>query len=469
MGARGIITTFVVVFGGIFLLLLSGLFGFLLVQFRQSAQRVSWNEALHIAETGIEYYKWCANNGIESSCATQKDYYNAQGQKRGRFSLEVEQHVSCGEANAFTVTSSGRTDRFPGVTRTVKATIAKTSVAKYAFLLNDNVWAGSDREIRGPYHSNGGIRMDGENQSLVTSAQQEWVCTSSFGCGTCPTDATPACRIEGSRCLCPGVFTTTANAKTDLFASPVPPFDFAGITVDLAQMKETAQNSGIYLPPSGTIDSRAQGYHLVFLPNGSFEARIITELSPTLAYSLEEGWHYDYFTITSEYPYATFTPPSSCSVVFVEDTIWVEGQVRGKITVASANTTDLGAATSAVLPGNITYTALDGSDGLALIVENNILLGPQSPDTMELRGVFVAQKGRFGRNHYPWNIKSKLEISGSIVSNGRVGTKWSSGGRVVSGYMQRENYFDPFLVYLPPPFVPSIAPDREIINWEEVE
>lgn len=469
MNQKGVITTLVLVFGGIFLLLLSGLLGFLLLQLRQSAQRLSWNEALHIAEAGIDYYRWCINNGVEATCATDKDYYNPQGQKIGHFSLQVDQQASCGQTNAFTITSTGWTDKFPSVDRSVKAILARTSVAKYSYLLNDNVWAGSDREIRGPYHSNGGIRMDGENQSLVTSAQREWICTSSFGCDTCPTDATPPCYVEGSSCKCPGVFTTTGNSNPDLFDSPVPQFDFAGITVDLAQMKNTAQTSGIYLPPSVDIDFRAKGYHLVFLNNGSFEVRIITGLSPTLAYSLEEGWHYDYFTITNEYLYNTLTPPSNCSVIFVEDNIWVEGQVKGKITVASANLIDPNAETSAVLPGNIEYTVLDGSDGFALIVENNILIGPQSPDNMELRGVFVAQNGRFGRNHYPWNIKSKLEITGSIVSNGRVGTQWTSGGTVVSGYLKRENYFDPNLVYLPPPFVPSVSPDLKIINWEEVE
>jgi len=87
---------------------------------------------------------------------------------------------------------------------------------------------------------------------------------------------------------------------------------------------------------------------------------------------------------------------------------------------------------------------------------------------MELKGIFIAQKGRFSRNHYPNNIKEKLEILGSIVSNGRVGTQWVSGSQIVSGYRQRESYFDSNLIYNSPPFTPYINPVFQIVNWREL-
>ena len=451
---KGIITTYVLVFGSIFLLLLSGLLGFILLQLRQTSQKLSWNEAIHIAEAGIDYYKWCLNNEVEQNCLLDKDYFDPAGNRRGHFSLQVSSMVACGQISQREIISTGWTDKFPQIKRTVTALYARPSVAQYSYILNDNVWIGSDHEIRGPYQSNGGIRMDGENQSLVSSAQTEWVCTSSFGC-------------DPSQ-IKPGVF-TTANGNEDLFQFPVVPFDFAGITIDLAQMKISAQTSGVYLPPSNQIDSRAKGYHIKFKNNGTFDVFIITQLSSTYAYSAEEGWHYDYFTIGSEYFYQNFTPPSACSVVFIEDNIWADGQVKGKITAASANLITPNLDTDIILPASIEYTAIDGSDGLSLIGERNVLIGPQSPGNMELRGVFIAQKGRFSRNHYPNNIKENLEISGSIISNGRVGTQWISGSQIVSGYRQRESFFDTHLIYPPPPFLPYTSPDFKIISWEENE
>jgi len=464
---RGIIITYVLVFGAIFLILLGGLLGFILLQLRISAQKVAWNESLHIAEAGVNYYRWCLNNEVSQNCLTEKDYFDPAGNPIGKFSLQITPTISCGEMVQREIISTGWTDKFPQLKRKVSVLYARESVAKYSYILNNNVWIGEDHEIRGPYHSNGGIRMDGENQSLVTSAKENWVCTSSFGCSPCPT--ANGCWVEGANCVCPGVFTTTQNSNPDLFSFPIPSFDFTGITIDLAQMKSSAQSAGIYLPPSVDINPQGKGYHLKFKNNGTFETWVITGLSPTYAYSIEEGWHYDYFTITSEYLYNTHTIPSACSAIFIEDNIWPEGIVKGKVTVASANLINPNLDTDVILAANIDYSVKDGSDGFALIGERNVLIGPQSPNQMELRGIFVAQKGRFSRNHYPDNIREKLEIYGSIISSGRVGTKWISGSQIVSGYLKRESYFDSNLVYSSPPFVPYISPDFVIVNWEEIE
>jgi len=467
LNTKGAIVSYVLVFGAVFLIMLGGLLGFILFQVRTSKQRLAWNQALHIAEAGINYYRWCLNNGVESGCLNEKDYFDVSGNLIGHFSLSATPSVSCGETSSVDIISRGWDIDYPDIDREIGVLYGRTSVAQFSYILNSNVWIGSDHEIRGPYHSNAGIRMDGENQSLMTSALDEWICTSSFGCGSCP--VSNGCREEGGDCICPGVFTTTSNSNPDLFSYPVPSFDFDGITVDLSQMKTIAQNSGIYLPPSQDIDSSADGYHLKFKNNGDVEVWIITSLSPTWAYSIEEGWHYDYFTISHEYFYATYSPPPACSVIFVEDNIWPEGEIKGKITLASANLIDPNLDTNTILAKDIDYTSLDGSDGFALISQGSILIGPQSENILEIRGIFIAQKGRFSRNHYPSNFRDKLEIYGSIVSNGRVGTKWVSGSQIVSGYLKRESYYDANLIYKSPPFVPYTSPQFLIVNWEEIE
>jgi len=471
---KGIITTYVLVFGAIFLILLSGLLGFILMQLKQSNQRAAWNESLHVAEAGISYYQWCLNNGAEDNCLTEKEYTDSVGNPVGTFSLDITASVSCGETNERIITSTGWTSKYPNLQRTIQVIYARESVAKYAYLLNDNVWAGSDREIRGPYHSNGGIRMDGENQSLVTSAKEDWICTASFGCSSCPTD--DGCWLDSGNCVCPGVFTTTQNSNPTLFEFPVSSFDFAGITIDLAEIKTITQPypQQFYWPPVTQLDSQGDGYHLKFLNNGTFEIWIITDLQRTWSCHSPcdsgDDYYYDYFIITSEYQYGgAIAIDSDCALIFIEDNLWVEGEVKGKVTVAAADLISPTRDVDVVLPDDINYTTLNGSDGLAVVSERNVLISPASPDQVELRGIFVAQKGYFGRNYYSDNIRDKLEIYGSIISNGRVGTQWTSGGHIVSGYLKRENYFDADLVYRPPYFVPYTSPDFKIINWEEIE
>jgi hypothetical protein len=472
---RGQITTYALVFGVIFLIILGGLLTFILGQLRISNQKIAWQEALKIAEAGIDYYRWCANNNVLSNCQLEKDYQDANGDSIGRFQLQIETNSSCGLTISQRVISTGWTYKYPQFKRTISIFYGKESVAKYSYILNSNVWVGSDHVIRGPFHSNGGVRFDGENLSTVSSALEEWVCTNSFGCGPqgvgygfglCP----PECQIQNNQCVCPGVFSTTQVSNRDLFVFPIPSFDFDGITADLAQIKQAAQNSGgIYLEPSDQVDPNGKGWHLIFNSDGTVEARIITDLSPSWGYSEEEDWHWDYFTITSEYTYQTYNITSSCSVIFVEDNLWPEGTITGKVTVASANLENPNVDTDVILNENLDYTTTTGEDGLTLIGERNVLIGPDSPDDMILRGIFIAQKGRFSRNHYPLNIKNSLTIYGSIVSNSRVGTQWiNQGGHVVSGYLQRETFVDRNLLYEPPVFTPFLTTQFKIIKWEEL-
>ena len=121
---------------------------------------------------------------------------------------------SCGFYSAIDITSTGWTHKEPSLKRVVKVKYARPSVAEYAYILNDNVWAGADREIKGKYHSNGGIRMDGENDSLVTSAKTTWQCTSSFGCSS-PYEVKP------------GVFGDGEGGERGLWEFPVQSIDFA--------------------------------------------------------------------------------------------------------------------------------------------------------------------------------------------------------------------------------------------------
>lgn len=468
---KGTIVTLVLVFSSIFLLLLSGLLGFILLQLKQTTKKIAWQEALEIAEAGINYYKWCLNNEIEKNCQREKEFLDIMGNPIGKFSLKIFATTTCGEIIERTIVSEGYSYKAPEIKRKIKVFYGKTSVAKYVYLSDESVWAGSAEEIRGVFHCNGGIRMDSENQSLVTSAKKEWVCTYSFGCSPCPTEA--GCRIEGQNCICPGIFTTSGNANEDLFEFPVPPFDFERITVDLAKIKSLTQvfPQKYYWPPATTLDPQGKGYHLKFLDDGSFEIWIITELLPSFAYSREEGWHYDYFIIKKEYQYgkAIFIN-QECPLIFLEDNLWLEGKVKGKVTVVSANLIEPTKDTNLILPSNITYTKLDGSDGLTAIGEKNILISPDSPNEMELRGIFIAQKGHFGRNFYWQNLREKLEVYGSVISKGRAVTTWlASISRPISGYVKGEYYFDSNLLYSPPPLTPFVSEEFKIVSWEELE
>ena len=60
-------------------------------------------------------------------------------------------------------------------------------------------------------------------------------------------------------------------------------------------------------------------------------------------------------------------------------------------------------------------------------------------------------------------------MHGTIVSNGRVGTRWTSGNTFVSGYNERFNTYDRNLAADPPPLTPHTSDDFRFIEWRELE
>jgi len=479
-------TTFalVLVFMGVFLILIGALIGLAITQHRLNKEKVAKELSFQIAEAGLQYYKWHLahypddlQDGTGEQGPYEHEYYDPQGGAIGKFSLEISGQEECGILTSAMITSTGWSYEYPEVKRVIRVKHSRPSVAEFAYLIDDNVWAGADREIKGRYHSNKGIRMDGENDSLVTSATDEWACTDSFGCEICPSD----CYVQDWSCYCPGVFGSGEGQEQGLWQFPpefsVEEIKFENIAIDLDKMASASKNFGEYFPPLPTPEHPSgRGYHLVLKNTGEYDLYVITDLDAVYGHSLE-GDHWDYHIIEQETLIAqNQSLPENCNLIFVEDDLWIEGEVKGKITVASADLTNPNTDTDVILNGNLTYATQNGADGILVVGEDDILIPLYSPDQMELDGIFLAQKGHFGRNHYycgwywPWCDREKLEIKGSIVSKGRVGTQWTyNDGSFASGYRKRENTYDRRLMTNPPPLTPYSDNEFEFVKWEEVE
>ena len=465
---RGYIVIVVLVFTAIFTVILFGLTGFIFVQNNATIGKERKEKAVQIAEAGLDYYRWfLAHNPGDLTDGTgapgpyEHDYADPEGGVIGKFSLSVSGREQCNTTMAVDIVSTGWTLKDPTIKRKVFGRYARPSVAEYAYIINSNVWAGSDRIIKGKYHSNGGIRMDGSNESLVTSGVDEWLCTSSFGCS--PSETKPGVFGDGS--------------GSNLWQYPVEPVDFVGLTQDFVNMKTQAQASGLYFGPVGG-ESRRRGYHAIFKGDGTVDVYRVTNTYYNWGYDSTNGWQRDYNRIASETFLGNYAVPQECSLIFFEDKLWVEGVVKGKVTVAAGDVSQPNYDPDIILSGNITYTTADGSDGLTAIAENSVLIPSNSPDDMVLRGIFIAQKGKFGRNYYTYGYPSyaysgykrnSLDMVGSIVSNGRVGTKWSCGGVYCSGYETRTNSYDRKLATDPPPLTPFVDDEYRFIEWREEE
>jgi len=469
--SRGYFTLLVLVFASVFFTLLSALTGFVFVEKRAQIVQEQREQAFHIAEAGLEYYRWHLahwpsdlKDGTSGNGPYEHTVPDPEGGTLGTFSLVINGDLSCGSLTSVTITSTGWTSANPAYKRTVYARYTRPSVADYSAIINSNVWAGGDRVISGPYHSNGGVRMDGTHNAEVTSGVATWLCTSTFGCSPNQTKN--------------GVF--GSGGPSSLWGFPAPPVDFNGISVDLVKLKGYATSSGQYLGPSGNY-----GYKIVLNSDSSFDAYKVTGTTQIWGYTVENGWQQERTIIATTGTGTHYAIPPGCPVVFVEDNVWLQGSVSGKVTIASADVTQANVDRTIVITADINYAHATG-DGLTAIGERDVLISLQSPNIMAVNGIFIAQKGHFGRNHYCQNdcssksgdqglpssldsyvLRSALTTNGTIVSNGRFGTKWTSGGTFVSGYNQRYDSYDRELAKSPPPFTPQRSDDFTFVDWRE--
>ncbi|MCF7815953.1 MAG: hypothetical protein K9M10_03210 [Candidatus Pacebacteria bacterium] len=466
----GYLLVLVLVFGSVFFLITAAFIGYVITQAQVAKSNINKAQALNIAEAGLDYYTWFlahypgdTTNGTTTPGPYVHVYNDPEGAALGEFSLEIASSTACGEVYAIDITSTGNSYDNPNLKRVVYGRYARPTVSEYAYIINSNVWAGPDRTIIGPYHTNGVVRMDGTNNSTVTSGQESWVCDGSMSCAPGSNGST----VDG-------VYGDGPNS--DLWNFPSPPVNFTGLTVDLSAMQNKAQNSGgVYIGPSGKY-----GYRIVFKSDGTVDVHKVNDTYNYWGFTSENGWQTERNVIKTTSFVGNYAIPSSCSIIYVEDKVWLEGVVKGRVTLAAADVDTAGISPSVILNSNITYA--NATSGLLAIAEQDILVGLVVPDDMTLNGIFVAQNGRFGRNHYKTSgtqdvdsthdgyvERNSLTINGTIVSNGRVGTKWMSGATYLSGFDTRYNSYDRDLVSNPPPLTPEVSDTYRFIEWRDVD
>ncbi len=463
--SRGVTTLLVVGFMGVFMIILGTISSYALMQARYGRALVAREQALHASEAGLEYYRWfLAHNptimtaGVGLVSPYQYVLDDPETGITGRADVTATATMQCGAVQWVDLTSVGTAAVNAGFSRTLSTRYMRSSVAEYAYIVNTNVWAGPDRTIRGPYHSNGGVRMDATHNSDVTSAVATWNCDSGYNCS--PTQANA-----------PGVVGNGSNSA--LWTYPVPTVSFASIGVNFTDLKTKAQTQGgiYYASSTGSVNNR--GYRLLFNSNGTVSVYRVTTTTGYPSYSTQYGNGTEYSVIGNQTLLGSYAIPATCGVIFVEDRVWIEGTVNGKVTVIAATPTDTNTSPDVYLNNNILYAAYDGTDGLTVVAERNVLIPLVVPNTLELHGIFIAQTGHYGRDLFSTSdlpssldqyvTRSTLTTVGTVVSNGRTGTSWSNG----TGFQTRFDYYDQQLALSPPPFTPTATSDYRFNLWRE--
>ncbi|MCK5459586.1 hypothetical protein KAI52_00550 [Candidatus Parcubacteria bacterium] len=432
-------------------------------------------QAMHIAEAGVNYYRWHLaheqedffdGTGVDPDAILpngpyEHPYISPSGELTGNFSLEITPPPE--GSTIATIKSTGWTDDYPNLKRTVEVRYGIPSLAHYSFLTNTDVWFGDSETVSGELHSNGGIRMDGSNDSLVSSARSIYICSSDHECdiGNCSSP----CSWIGGQCECPGIWGSGINSP--LWSFPVPTVDFNVITMDIAQIKADAQSDGIYLASSG---GGKNGYHIIFQADGTIDVYIVNDLDPAIK-QYNDDWT-DYVDtiqekITDEIYDNNYSIPVN-GLIYIEDDIWVEGTVNGRATLVAAALPDNPNKRKTIhINGNINYLARDGSHILGLVGQKHIKVPRHAPTDLTIDAILLAQNGRVFRNLYDSIlIKNSITVYGGIITNQIWTWTWVDATGTIDGYNATHSIYDSQTTFAPPPSFPTTG-EYTFISWEE--
>ena len=363
---KGTALIFVLVFGAVAsMIIISGVAGYAIFENKASNRKQERDLAFHIAEAGINYYRWhLAHNPTDYSDGTGgqpgpyiHEYDDKDGNLMGYFSLEIDEPLT--GTTVVVVRSTGWTIGQPDSTRTIQARLGFPALTDYAFVEHANMRFSNTTEVHGKVHSNGYIEFNGVTDSLVQSAKQNGV----YGAG----------------------------GPVGFWDYPVPEKDFYGITADLAVIRDMSDEpGGIHLNSSG-----AQGWHIVFNPNETFDLFRVNTVRCYYGQGFKWWWWWygdtHCYDINTESFVQNYAMPAN-GAIFSEDHVWTEGTVNGRVTIGAGRFPVQQSTYRRIqIVGNILYNEKSSDDVLGLIAQGDIIVPRDVPNEMEIDAAALSQ------------------------------------------------------------------------------
>jgi len=263
-----------------------------------------------------------------------------------------------------------------------------------------------------------------------------------------------------------------SGGPTSFWRWPVSIVDFDLFSVSLAAIKEkAAQEDGTCFGDSGVDrgvcfdDSGAEGYLVKFNSGATVDIYRVDSLESRVRYR-DGGWKREAEEIRSKTLLGNYNMPDN-GLIFIEDDIWVEGTVNGKVTLAAARFPENPSEYTKVrINNNVQYLARDGNHNLGLITQGDILIPRYAPSDLTVDASLLSQYGRglYFRYYRSPSVKDNLENYGGIITYLRSGVKY--GDPVSNGYINSNYIYNNNLTFNPPPSFPT-ADNFEVLSWEE--
>jgi len=468
------ILIYVLIYSTVSIIILSGALVWSYSFYLSINRQIKAKKAFSIAESGTEIYRWYLNHFREDyqGISGEYNFKNRLEETIGKYKLEVTPPLSGSTIVKIKSTGNLLNDN---IEKIIEITLGIPSLAKYSVVSNSNIRFGEGTVVYGEIHSNGGIRFDGVANNLISSALETY--------DDPDHDGPNEWAVHTHRSPIDPLPPTEWNNRPEVFKAGrrrgVPQIDFIGISYNLAELKNLASTTGVYVGFSG---NNRWGYEIIFKENGTFDLyRVNSVFSHSncsfydigrVGYTnVNERYFRNTWSITNKTFISNYNIPTS-GIIFVEDNVWVSGKIKDKrIIVASAKFPDNpNERTNIIINNDLSYTHYDGKDVIGLIAQRNIYVGLKSEDDLRIDAALIAQNGRVGRIHYtsgcgPEYIRATITVYGMIGSNIRYGFAWTDG----TGYRNRILIYDYNLLYGPPPRFPLASEFYEILKFREIK
>jgi Tfp pilus assembly protein PilX len=366
--------------------------------------------------------QWSYQNGKDRWCGLGNGYeYNLEITPPGNGQTGV------------TILSTGRR---VGSTNTseyavVQAVAQRDGISNFQMLANVSITYGSNATTNGLIYSTANITHNGTANADV------------YAEGT----------LSGSVTFTNGAKGYDMSSSTTSYPSldTVPmlknhhPIDFSGFLTSFDNLARAASSGGISLD-----DSSKDAWWLVFNADGTVTIKSCTRAGGS--------------PIEVTQPTCTTTGTQQVpanGAIHVQQSAIVSGVVNGRVTVASEN--------NIVVGGNITYVQ-GGDDVLGLEAKNYTYVPHWAPNDLTWYSATLSQSGQWeSENTDGWSSSCNGGSgSGCKGTLNFYGSTTAGQGGQMGGYSQRIYNYDSNLLYLPPPWFPTIQPSWEFTSFRQL-
>jgi hypothetical protein len=312
--------------------------------------------------------------------------------------------------------------------RALETLVRPSSVSDYQMVADANITYGVGATTYGKIYA--GIDANG----VAHSVQHD---------GTAYGDIYAEGNVTGNTTLMGGAQKYNSTTIRSVIKSPI---NFNSFLASLVDIRNAAGAGGVVEDVS-TVDA----WKMTFQPNGQVFVQSCMKTSGK--------------PIGDAQPTCGASTPVNIpnnGAIYTGQPVIVSGVVNGRVTVGSASDIYVG--------GNITY-AQDGDDVLGLVASRNVIVSQWVPSTLSWRAATIAQSGTWRSYGYdPQTNTNEADYVGNfrLTSMTFTGSTATYGGGSMSLFNSRIYQYDQTLMYLPPPWFPTVQDAYTVVLSREV-